>query len=189
MEGQDFKKICEGNYSPLVLYYKKYRNEFIKWAVRNFSCSEEEAKDVFQEVMIGLFQNIRSGKVNTLSSDLKTYLWAIGKNHLLNLLKKNKKLVTLSSSTDINNLDQSYNIMTKKEDDDHNHEQVRRHLSLLEEKEQQILRLYYIEKLPMTTIAELMGYKNADVAKKRKYEVMKKLARLIANKTKMLVLF
>lgn len=189
MEAEDLEKIRAGNHSPILSCYNKYRNEFLRWAVRHFSCSEEEAKDVFQEAMIGLFQNIRSGKVESLTSNLKTYLWAIGKNHLLNLIKKNKRMVTFSSSMDIKLSDQIHDEMAKKEEDQHNYEMVRKYLSLLGENEQQILRFYYIEKLPMSVIAEKMGYKNADVAKKKKYEVMKKLARLIANKIRMLVLF
>lgn len=188
MDKGDLEKIPNGDYEPLIAFYKKYRNDFIRWAIRNYSCSEEEAKDVFQEVMISFFQNIRSGQIHTLSSGIKTYLWAIGKNHLLNRLKKNKRLVTFTSFKDIKLSDQINDEMAKKEEQQHNHELVRKYLSLLGEKEQKILRLYYIEQLPMSVIAEKMGYKNADVAKKKKYEVMKKLARIIAQKIRILVL-
>jgi hypothetical protein len=42
----------------------------------------------------------------------------------------------------------------------------------------------------MKTIANELGYKNADVAKKRKYEVFKKLAGLAKNNLKsLLILF
>jgi hypothetical protein len=41
--------------------------------------------------------------------------------------------------------------------------------------------MYYIEEKDMKTIAAELGYKNADVAKKRKYEVFRKLAGLVKN--------
>ena len=64
--------------------------------------------------------------------------------------------------------------MSNKEEENHNKEMVRQHLSLLDEKSRRILELYYLEGKDMKTIAEEIGYKNADVAKKKKYEVMKK---------------
>ena len=64
---------------------------------------------------------------------------------------------------------------------DHNKKIVEEYLNKLPPKEQEILRLYYIDELDMKTIAKKMGYKNADVAKKKKYEVFKKLAVLVKN--------
>jgi len=185
---EDFEKIRNGEYEPILSFYKLYRKEFIQWGIIRFSCSEEEAKDVFQVIMVGLFQNIQNGKLKHLSSDLKTYLWAMGKNHLLNLIKKNKKIVTFSSIDSINILDSFVEATPSKEEDNHNKEMVRKYLSVLEEKEQQVLRLYYIHRLSMSAIAEKLGYKNADVAKKKKYEVIKKLAKLLNHKLKLMML-
>jgi len=39
--------------------------------------------------------------------------------------------------------------------------------------------LYYMEEKDMRSIAEELGYKNADVAKKKKYEVFRKLCALV----------
>ena len=77
--------------------------------------------------------------------------------------------------------------MSNKEEENHNKEMVRQHLSLLDEKSRRILELYYLEGKDMKTIAEEIGYKNADVAKKKKYEVMKKLASLVKDKLRMFI--
>lgn len=183
------KAIFQGNSKPLYDLYRLYRNDFIRWGVNNYSCSESEAKDVFQEVIIRFYQNVVSGKLTVLSSDVKTYLWAIGKYQFLNLIKRNQRTVTFSSYPLINTEEPADLSMEKTEEDKHNAELVKQHLSLLDEKSRRILEMYYLEGKDMNTIATEIGYKNADVAKKKKYEVMKKLALLLKGKLRMLLVF
>ena len=57
--------------------YQKYRNEFLHWAVRNHSCSMEEAKDVFQQGVVILYENVKLGKVTQITTQVKTYLFSI----------------------------------------------------------------------------------------------------------------
>ena len=74
------------------------------------------------------------------------------------------------------------------EDRDHNRRMVEEHLSKLHEKERRILEMYYLEEKDMRTIANELGYKSADVAKKRKYEVFKKLAGIVKNNLKSILM-
>ena len=181
-------KIRQGNPEPLYKLYKLYRNEFIRWAVNNFSCSEDEAKDVFQETIIRFYNNVMSGKLTALSSDLKTYLWSIARFQLLNLIKSKERMVTFSSLDLINVSEPTDTSMNEAEEEKHNKILVQQHLSTLDEKSRQLIALYYLEEKDMKTIATTLGYKNADVAKKKKYEVMKKLAAVLNSKLKMLFL-
>ena len=71
---------------------------------------------------------------------------------------------------------------------EHNKKIVEDNLNKLPEKDREILKLYYMEGLDMKTIAERMGYKNSDVAKKKKYEVFKKLATLVKSSMKLFML-
>jgi len=182
-------EIKQGNSKPLYDLYRLYRNDFIRWGVNNYSCSESEAKDVFQEVIIRFYQNVVSGKLRVLTSDVKTYLWAIGKYQFLNLIKINQRTVTFSSYSLINTETPTDLSMENAEEEKHNSEMVKQHLSLLDEKSRRILEMYYLEGKDMNTIAQEIGYKNADVAKKKKYEVMKKLASLLKGKLRMLLVF
>jgi len=182
-------EIKQGNSKPLCDLYRLYRNDFVRWGVNNYSCSESEAKDVFQEVIIRFYQNVVSGKLSFLTSDIKTYLWAIGKYQFLNLIKINQRTVTFSIYSLINTEITADMSMENAEEEKHNSEMVKQHLSLLDEKNRRILEMYYLEGKDMKTIAEEIGYKNADVAKKKKYEVMKKLAALLNGKLKMLLVF
>ncbi|MBK9045612.1 MAG: sigma-70 family RNA polymerase sigma factor [Bacteroidetes bacterium] len=181
------REISQGNSKPLYDLYRLYRNDFIRWGVNNYSSTESEAKDVFQEVIIRFYQNVVSGKLSVLTSDVKTYLWAIGKFQFLNLIKSNQRTVTFSSYPLINTETPADLSMENAEEEKHNAEMVKQHLSLLDEKSRRILEMYYLEGKDMNTIALEIGYKNADVAKKKKYEVMKKLASLLKGKLRMLL--
>ncbi|HRH65476.1 MAG TPA: sigma-70 family RNA polymerase sigma factor [Bacteroidia bacterium] len=171
-------EIKNGNFQPLYDIYRKYRNEFIQWAVHNYSCTEPEARDIFQETIIRFYQNSTSGKLSVLTSDLKTYLWAIGKYQLLNLIKYKNRTVTFSSPELINQIERTDPTVEETEQELKNKELVNRCLGLLDDKSRRIIELYYLEGKDMASIAVELGYKNADVAKKKKYEVMKKLIAL-----------
>lgn len=181
-------EIKGGNQQPIYDIYRLYRNDFIRWGVHHFSCSEAEAKDVFQEVLVRFYQNIVSGHLTELTSDTRTYLYAIGKFQFLNLIKKNTRTVTFSQLELINTTTSIDNSMEQSEEEKHNAEMVKQHLDLLDDKSRRILEMYYLEGKDMQTIAKEVGYKNADVAKKKKYEVMKKLASMVKGKLKFLIL-
>ncbi|WP_432712314.1 hypothetical protein [Pedobacter sp.] len=44
--------IKNGNNEALQKISRQYRNDFIRWARSNYHVSNEEAKDVFQEVVL-----------------------------------------------------------------------------------------------------------------------------------------
>lgn len=182
------KEIRLGNQKPLYDLYRMYRNDFVRWGIQHYSCNEAEAKDVFQEVVLSFYQNVVSGRLSELTGDIRTYLYSIGKYQLLNLIKKNKRTVTSSHLELINPLNDADYSMELKDEEQHNTEMVRQHLALLDEKSRRILEMYYLEGKNMEEIAKEVGYKNADVAKKKKYEVMKKLAVLVKGKLKMFLL-
>ncbi len=67
-----FSKIKKGNRDPLALIYRTYRSEFIAWIVNHFQCSRDEAREVYQVLMVILYQTIVSDKIRQLKSSLKT---------------------------------------------------------------------------------------------------------------------
>ncbi len=72
----------------LTFIYRKFYN-YIRTMVIQNSGSDDEAKDVFQEGVIALYENIQHGKFRYKSS-IKTYLYKICRNILFQtLLNKN----------------------------------------------------------------------------------------------------
>ena len=172
------EEILNGRQEPLQEIYCNHRDEFLNWAIFHYSCSEEEAKDVFQDSIVAFYENIVGGKLRHLTCDVKTYIFGVGKFKLLTLLKKNGRTITLNEEILINDLDNS---LEKNHESDHVLQILRENIKKLPVKDQEILRMYYFENHDMKTIAAQLGYKNSDVAKKRKYEVFKKISLLIKN--------
>ena len=182
------ERIKEGDNEVLMELYKQYRNPFINWAIQNFGSNAEEAKDVFQEVIVSFYSNIKSGRLTSLTSDVKTYLFAIGRFHLVNLYKKNSRQVTFSGLGLINVEEPYESSMENKQEEEHIKETVKNLLNNQCKDCKKVLELYYFKELNMEQIAEEMGYKNANVAKKKKYECLKKVMQSVKNKIGILVL-
>jgi RNA polymerase sigma factor (sigma-70 family) len=166
--------------------YKNHRGQFLSWASQHYQLHNEEAKDIYQEVFIAIWNNIHSGKLEAMSSSFSTYIFGIGKNQIHNYLRKQQRLVTFSDTSVIN---PSYDPATMNDDRDYNRKLVENNLEKLSETDRKVLELFYLEEMDMKSIAEEMGYKNADVAKKKKYEAFKKLIQLVKANIKLFSLF
>ena len=83
------KQLKQKDLKALDKVYLTYKEEFFLFA-KGFSISEEDIEDVYQETVISFYENIQKGKLNQLTSSLKTYLFAIGKFKIYKQAKKNK---------------------------------------------------------------------------------------------------
>lgn len=183
----DLTSIKNGNTGVLVSLYKEHRNNFIAWARNEFGVREEDAKDIFQDVITAFYFNVKEERLVSLDCDIRTYLYAIGKYKIINHQKKSARTVNLPLSQLINE-DKQENMAEKKHDDDHTKEVIKQNLEKLPEKDRKILELYYFENKSMQEIADELGYKNANVAKKMKFESFKKLAEIF-KKSMLLLIF
>ena len=170
------QKIKSGDESILVDLYRQHRNEFIAWSYNHYQISSDDAKDIFQDSIITLFNNVKSGQLTYLTSDIKTYLFAIGKFKTLNFLKKHNRSVTYSDFDVLRVVEPTENSMEDHEESEFIKATVKKYLDEQCEDCKKVLELYYFKEMDMKAIAKEMGYKNADVAKKKKYECFKKLA-------------
>lgn len=92
MEDKDIIKRLELQDASVLEYVnKKYRKHFINWAIKQFmkyDLARKDLEDIFHEILLILYKNIGEGKVEKLSSSLKTYVFAIGKNLIRDELRK-----------------------------------------------------------------------------------------------------
>jgi len=163
--------IKAGSEKILFQLYETYRDEFVSWAIRNHQVTVEEAKDVFQESVVGLYKNIKGGKVDRLEVSIKTYLFSIGKNIILNVIKRKgveTKVYENFSAIHDNGINEHY-------DQEHLINLVKRLYKAMGSPCKEILEMYYEKSFDMESIALRVGYKNADVAKKKKYECLRSL--------------
>lgn len=166
----------------LLHLYKEYRDEFIQFAHRNYGLNREELKDVFQETIIAFYENVVSGRLQFLTSDVKTYLFAIGKRQASTHKKNLFKIGNLSASDDIKAM--LNDIAEEMEQPNELEESVKKVLDELPEHEREILVLFYYEKKSMDEIAGIMGYANANSMKKKKSLILKKVGEQVIKLSK-----
>lgn len=156
--------------------YRMIRPDFLAWSTFSYNLAEEDAKDLFQEAFVIFWKNIHGGRLEELTCEPKTYVFSIGKHLILNFMKKNNRTVTFSDPGLIKAIDNPWIMEHERA---HNMRFVKDMLQQLPEKDRRVLELYYMEEKDMRAIADELGYKNADVAKKKKYEVFRKLCNLV----------
>ena len=166
-------KIKSGGQENLVEIYKTYKTGFIKWAQQHFHCTQEEAEDTYQDLIIAFYENVKSGKLSTLNCSFKTYLFAIGKNILLSKAKKkDKKPLNVEDIPEIADQDA---LVLEKISLNEKQSILLKSLETLGEPCQSILRLYYYDKLSIKEIVKTLNYKSENVVKVQKVRCMKRL--------------
>ncbi|GAA0541671.1 RNA polymerase sigma factor [Chitinophaga japonensis] len=137
--------------------------------------SEDDAKDLFQEAMIVLYEKVQEGNFD-LYSKLKTFLYAVCRHLWLKKLQGNTWQTTLPEELEATlPLEDSLEQHEKKDAQFRVMEQA---LGSLGEPCKTLLEDYYLRKLSMQEIAEKFGYTNAENAKNQKYKCLMRLKKL-----------
>ena len=156
-----------------LLYRNHYR--MVEYFITKNSGSTTDAEDIFQEVMIALFNNSRN-KDFKLTCSIKTYIYSIGRNLWLKQLRKQ------SRETRITDYEKFENINAEEEEAE---EPLTAHvtaaLEQLGESCRKILLLFYYHKKTMEEIAAALGYTNAANAKNQKYKCLQHLKSKLTN--------
>lgn len=154
-----------------------YRDNFamVQSFILNNSGSADDARDIFQEAMIVLFEKSRSESFE-LSSQLKTYIYSVCRRLWLKKLNQNQRY-----TGQIENMEETIPV----EEDLESHEKRNTDFTLMEtamskigEPCKSLLDAYYIQKKHMQEIAADFGYTNADNAKTQKYKCLMRLKKL-----------
>lgn len=154
---------------------KVYHDVFpsVRKLVVNAHGNEEDAWDVFQEMMIVLHRKVNDPDFQ-LTSKLSTFL--VGIARLIWLKKNQKKRKTLLT----NEIPETYIV----NDDDmmmaERERLFREKLLQLGDQCQQILQLFF-QKMKMQDIAKKMNLASAEVARITKYRCTKKLTKLVQD--------
>lgn len=174
MRDQDkevFEGIKAGNENGVIKLYDMYRKEFFTWAHKTFTLSDDESADIFQEAVIAFYYNVKTGKVNELTSSIKTYLFAIGKNQILKKIEKNSRLHITDELPDIDGLNIGSDLFEATE----RQKMISKLIDELGEPCKSILRMFYFQRFSMDAIAENLGYKNEHVVKSQKLRCFNQL--------------
>jgi len=173
MEPHDYNKIITETYNNL-------RQPFLAFATHKYNLSNYDSEDIFHDTIIAFRQNLVDGKINNLDVPFKTYLFAIGKNKIVDYLKREENNMTFPPD--------DFPILPEEDDPEltiiKRNETVYREVSQMGNPCKKILLLYYWHDKSMNEIAEQMNYKSPDVAKTNKSRCIKKIAIILTKKLK-----
>ncbi|MEM6845317.1 MAG: sigma-70 family RNA polymerase sigma factor [Bacteroidota bacterium] len=174
--------IREGDKDVITETYQQYRQEFIRWVIRKYARSDEEAREVYQEVFYRFLTAIRSGKLTYINSSIKTYLFGIGKNILS---EQKRRSIRFDHEIDEEKVAENYEERLQKEEREQEFLLLESIFEQLDDQAQKLLRMVYYENRSMNEIAKELDYKNAASAKNQKYKYMEKIRKMLdRNKNK-----
>ena len=154
-----------------------YKENFsmIQAFILNNNGSYDDARDVFQEAMITLYEKAKTESF-VLTCQIKTYLYSVCRRLWLKRLQQMGRYTVQSE-----NLEETVSV----EEDIEIHEKrnaefaiMERALGSLGEPCKSLLEAYYLQKKGMVEIASEFGYTNADNAKNQKYKCLMRLKKL-----------
>lgn len=171
--------------TELNSFLTEERNKVLAYLRKNFSVSDDDLSDIYQESSIALFTNIRDGKLSNLTSTLSTYFLRICINQTLKFLGKQKKVLHLFDDSRITNkgtfrpdkIDELYQLCTEDEEAEKVSRSERIVQSIIEtmpETCKNVFKGYYWDNLTTTTIADMFGFANANSVKTQKYKCLQK---------------
>ena len=162
----------------LKYLYQQYYPIAEKWIVSYHG--NLDVKDLFQEAVIILYENVRSGQFKGKSS-LKTYLMGIVKNRCKKRLE-HKKYESLKEQHPIE--EHSWELLEEEQQLERKRTLVMGCLDKLDQRCRELLLGCYFEGLSMKQLAIRLGYANDQVAKSKNYKCMKKLMERVQQQLK-----
>ena len=154
-----------------------YRENYgtIQTFVLNNNGSVDDARDIFQEAMIVLYEKVGMDSFS-LNCQIKTYLYSICRRLWLKRLQQLGKF-----STQLENLEDIIPVETDVEEHEKRNDDfilMEQAMSKIGEPCKSLLDAYYLQKKNMQELAIEFGYTNADNAKTQKYKCLVRLKKI-----------
>lgn len=169
----------QGNALALKAVYLDNKSAFIGFA-KKYSLDQDTVVDIYQDAIIALRDNAINGKLDDLKSELKTYLFGIGKYMVYKTLKQQKKMHLVDDATEIDKLkntpDFSIELINELTDEQ---ETLRIAFKNLGQKCKEVLTLFYYRGFDLEEIMNELNYTNKDVVKSQKSRCIKSLKAMI----------
>jgi len=166
--------ILNDSKETLSRLYTSYFPTVLQLVLKN-NGDEDDAKDVFQESVIVLYNKVKAGNFE-LNSKLKTFLYSVCRRLWLKRLNEQSK--TIRNIQDFSEIIAVEDDLEKHEEKDRQFKVMESALMQLGEPCKTIIEDYYIQNRSMQEICEKFGYTNADNAKTQKYKCLQRLKKL-----------
>ena len=177
--------LANGSDEALTQLYRRYFPMVLHFVASN-SGSEDDAKDIYQEALIVLYEKVRSGSLE-LHCQLKTYLYSVGRRLWLKQLAQRSRYMVRDVETPVADelaMENLADDLAIHEERDRQFDLMAASLDRLGEPCRTLLEDFYIQHLSMQDITEKFGYTNTDNAKTQKYKCLMRLKRLFFSEYK-----
>lgn len=169
-----FKAIGNNDKGAIEAVYKE-NYSLIQQFVINNNGNEDDARDIFQEAMMVLYEKSRLPDFE-LTCQIRTYLYSVCRRLWLKKLQHSRRV-----ETQVENFDKIVQV----EDDIEEHDKLnlqyqtmRTAMGKIGEPCKSLIEAFYVHKKNMLEIAGFFGYTNADNAKNQKYKCLVRLKKL-----------
>ncbi|HEX2533992.1 MAG TPA: sigma-70 family RNA polymerase sigma factor [Chitinophagaceae bacterium] len=160
-----------------------YKENFntVQALIINNNGTADDAKDIFQEAMIVLFEKVKSGTFE-LNCQIKTYVYSVSRRlWLKRLVHQNRFSLSAEHADNLVAVEEDLEEHERRNTEFH---MMERAIGSLGEPCKSLLEAYYLQKRSMQEIAGTFGYTNADNAKNQKYKCLMRLKKLFFSQYK-----
>lgn len=161
-----------------VIYHSHF--EGLSRYIINNSGSQQDAEDIFQEVVVNFIELVQKDKFRGESS-IKTFLFSMNRHTWLNELKRRGRALAR---------EEKYEKGQERVEMDAGHQVADREekaviaslVAALGDTCKKILTLFYYENLSMKEILDATDYENEQVVRNKKYKCLKQLEQMLNEK-------
>lgn len=157
--------------------YRQQRERSLAYLQKQ-GAQPEEAKDLFQEAVIALFENVRAGKFRG-ESKLGNYLLSVARFLWLNQIKRSAiaERIHQSQATEESHPGPLPHLLAKEQTT-----QIQALFDALGEQCSEVLQRSIYWEDSMDELAVRMGYASAQIARNKKYRCLERLRKMIKEK-------
>lgn len=142
--------------------------------ILNNNGTAEDAKDLFQEAMVVLYEKVRAGNFE-LHCQIKTYLYSVSRRLWLKRLQQMNRFTEIPSGEELVPVEEELEHHAQRNQE---FEMMEKAIGSLGEPCRSLLEAYYLQQRNMQEIAADFGYTNADNAKNQKYKCLMRLKKI-----------
>lgn len=171
--------LAKNDKKAIETIYKDNYN-LVQALVINNSGTAEDAKDIFQEAMIVLYEKVQSGTFE-LNCQIKTFVYSVSRRLWLKRLMQQNRFQLSDGHEDSVSVDEE---MEEHEKRNTEFVMMERAMNGLGEPCKSLLEAFYLQKKSMQEIAGSFGYTNSENAKNQKYKCLVRLKKLFFSQYK-----
>jgi RNA polymerase sigma factor (sigma-70 family) len=164
------------NEKVIIRYYDDLRAAFISYFRKKYNLDTDTISDIYQETYYIVFKKVKHNQLAELSCTLKTFVYSIGSNLLLNELRSKRLLTNDLEKSLESEISLDKNVIEEEEEHMKRTSIVNEAVGNLTDLCKSIIKMFYWEKMKLSDILfKIPGYLSLDALKTQKYKCMKKL--------------